>query len=100
MNEQLVPIIGSALEPVVGDEFSWRDLAACNGLDPNSFFPVDGDVVGVERAKHICSPCPVVWECLSYAVQTNQTEGVWGGTSRGERRRLRRILVRQLREAI
>ena len=98
MDEQPLVTIASALEAAVGDEFSWRDRAACRGLDPNIFFPAEGDYVGVERAKHICSPCPVAWECLSYAVETNQTEGVWGGTSRGQRRRLRRILVRQLRE--
>ena len=78
---------------------SWRDQAGCRGLDPDLFFPDDGDNVGIERAKQVCAPCPVSWECLSYAVETNQTEGIWGGTTRGERRRLRRALLKQYREA-
>ena len=92
-------IKASAVEASVEDMLSWRDLAACQGLDPSVFFPDDGDRVGVERAKQTCAPCPVAWECLSYAVWTNQTEGIWGGTTPGERRRHRRLLVAELRNA-
>ena len=38
----------------------------------------------------MCRSCPVVEECLAYALETNQEAGVWGGTSEEERRRLRR----------
>lgn len=95
----VLDISAAAVEPVVEDMSSWRDLAACRDLDPALFFPDDGDTVGVERAKQTCAACPVDWECLSYAVWTNQTEGIWGGTTKGERRRFRRFLVRELREA-
>lgn len=91
-------VVASSVEPSVEDMTSWRDLAACRDLDPSRFFPDDGDHVGVERAKQTCAPCPVAWDCLSYAVWTNQTEGIWGGTTRGERRRYRRLLVKELRE--
>ena len=91
-------VVASSVEPAVEDMTSWRDLAACRGLDPTLFFPDEGDYVGVERAKQTCAPCPVAWECLSYAVWTNQTEGIWGGTTRGERRRYRRLVVKELRE--
>ena len=91
-------VVASAVEPAGQDMASWRDRAACQGLDPNLFFPDEGSYVGVERAKQTCGTCPVAWECLSYAVYTNQTEGIWGGTTRGERRRYRRLLVRGLRE--
>ena len=91
-------IIASAVEPSVEEMDSWRDRAACRGADPSRFFPDEGDYVGIERAKQTCASCPVAWECLAYAVFTNQTEGVWGGTTRGERRRYRRLLVRELRD--
>ena len=98
MDEQSLVVSEPALEPAVGDEISWRDRAACRGLDPEVFFPDPGNCIGVERAKQVCAPCPVAWECLSYAIESNQTEGIWGGTTRGERRSLRRIFLRQLRE--
>ncbi len=44
------------------------------------------------QAKKICQICPVQEECLQYALATNQSEGVWGGMSSGDRRRLRRRL--------
>ena len=95
----VLDIVAAAVEPSVEETTSWRDLAACRGLDTAVFFPDEGDYVGVERAKQTCAPCPVAWECLSYAVFTNQTEGIWGGTTRGERRRYRRLLVREYRDA-
>ena len=98
ISTQALDVVASAVEPAVDDMTSWRDRAACRALDPGMFFPDDGDHIGVERAKQTGAPCPVAWECLSYAVFTNQTEGIWGGTTKGERRRLRRHLVRKFRE--
>jgi WhiB family redox-sensing transcriptional regulator len=56
------------------------------------FFPsVDGaDETTLERAKEVCSICPVSDACLEYALETNQRSGVWGGTSEKERKSLRR----------
>ena len=99
MHEQPLLIYPSALQPAVGDVISWRDRAACRGADPDLFFPDEGNAAGIERAKQTCASCPVSWECLSYAIESNQTEGIWGGTTRGERRRLRRRRLKQLREA-
>jgi len=38
------------------------------------------------RAKDVCSRCPVVDDCLEYAVGIRETHGIWGGTSEVERR--------------
>ena len=54
------------------------------------FFPDEGDTAAIAYAKSICQGCPVIEECLTYAVEMNQTEGIWGGTTKQERRRLRR----------
>ncbi len=69
----------------------WREAAAClNVGDEVSFFPDPDDVVGTARAKAVCATCPVADECLSWAIETNQSEGIWGGHTARERRGLRR----------
>ena len=42
------------------------------------------------EAKAICMECPVVNECLDYAIRTNQDSGIWGGTTEEERKSIRR----------
>lgn len=71
----------------------WRFEAACLEQDPELFFPI-GDagpaVDQIERAKAICRTCPVMQECLSWALESGQDFGVWGGMSEAERLQLRR----------
>lgn len=71
----------------------WRERAACGDEDPELFFPIgDGPVAQaqIERAKAVCARCPVVRECLAWALETGQDAGVWGGLTEQERRQLRR----------
>lgn len=71
----------------------WRERAACRDEDPELFFPIgDGALAQaqMERAKAICARCPVVRECLAWALKTGQDAGVWGGLTEQERRQLRR----------
>jgi len=71
----------------------WRGDAACAGVGPEIFFSGGSTgeaLVRTEAAKAICSTCPCRHECLSFALETNQEFGVWGGASEQERRRLRR----------
>ncbi|MGH9151004.1 MAG: WhiB family transcriptional regulator [Acidimicrobiales bacterium] len=65
----------------------WRRLAACRGLDPDIFFPTSEDEAG--PAKSVCGTCSVREACLEWAL-TSGEEGVWGGLTERERRRLRR----------
>lgn len=60
--------------------------AHCVGESPNTFFPSDG--VGVLRAQKICAHCPVIDDCLEYALTHYISHGVWGGSSERQRRRL------------
>lgn len=60
--------------------------ALCAGEAPDVFFPSDG--VGVLRAQKICAKCPVVEDCLEYALANHISHGVWGGSSERQRRRL------------
>ncbi len=79
----------------------WRAQAACSGYPNTLFFPSveTPDDVSVERAKAICSICPVIDECLEYALVTNQRSGIWGGTSEKERKSLRRKWLAERRRS-
>lgn len=72
-------------------EWGWRDRAACRAVDPELFFPVGTDgpaLAQIARAKAVCAGCPVIGQCLSFALAAI-SEGVAGGLSAGERRALR-----------
>jgi len=56
-------------------------------LDPDTWFPEKG--FGPGAAKRVCGECPVVMECLSYALVTGQRYGVWGGKTPGELEEMR-----------
>jgi WhiB family redox-sensing transcriptional regulator len=66
----------------------WMLHGACRQMDPELFFPIA--IKGpaerqVEAAKAVCAPCAVRANCLSYALEA-MPEGIWGGTTREERR--------------
>lgn len=74
----------------------WSARAACLREDPELFFPVTETGPGSEQvtlAKKICAHCPVVAECLAYALHAGEHTGIWGGTTPYERRMLRRPQV-------
>ncbi|MEU0071118.1 WhiB family transcriptional regulator [Streptomyces sp. NPDC006332] len=66
----------------------WLRRAACVGMDPEVFFPVGttGPALrDIAAAKQVCARCPVIPECLAFALDCGQTSGVWGGTCEEER---------------
>jgi WhiB family transcriptional regulator, redox-sensing transcriptional regulator len=67
---------------------TWRQHAACRGVDPEVFYPVNEDEADV--AKAICNVCSVRQTCLEYALTNREREGVWGGATERERRRIQR----------
>lgn len=65
---------------------AWQNDALCAEVDPELFFPEKG---GSNRdGKKICNVCEVKEECLQYALQNDQEHGIWGGTSKNERKRM------------
>jgi WhiB family redox-sensing transcriptional regulator len=66
----------------------WADQARCRGEDTNIFYPVTDSEV--RAAKEICEICVVRKECLEFALATRQKDGVWGGQSERDRRRILR----------
>jgi WhiB family redox-sensing transcriptional regulator len=78
---------------------NWRDQAACLEVDGVDFFPDPADLAAISAAKAVCAGCPVAAECLTWAIETNQTEGIWGGHTPSERRRLKRRWLEETRRA-
>ena len=75
----------------------WRHIALCRDEDPELFFPIGtaGPAESqVAQAKIVCQRCPALEPCLTWALETGQDAGVWGGTSEDERRALKRQGVR------
>ena len=76
---------------------TWRDHAACVGENPELFFPIgnaDPAFHQIEEAKVVCRRCEVVQTCLSWAIDSRQDAGVWGGLSEDERHALKRLNAR------
>ena len=67
----------------------WRDSAACTGLDPSDFYPEGGPGVyaDIDAAKAVCKSCLSRLACLEFAI-ANREQGVWGGTTEPERKRI------------
>lgn len=72
------------------DTPEWHARAACRGADPRLFFLDQGHLTDARLAKRICQRCPVVDECLEWALVNNERHGIWGNPGPRERRVLRR----------
>jgi WhiB family redox-sensing transcriptional regulator len=65
----------------------WASKAQCRESKPDELF-VKG--AAQNRAKLICSGCPVKTECLAEALDNQIEWGVWGGMTERERRAILR----------
>lgn len=63
--------------------------AACASEDPDLFFHEISSLT-VKRAKAVCMQCPVRLPCLEEALANRSVQGIWGGTTDKERRRMRK----------
>lgn len=64
-------------------DLGWQDAALCAQTDPEVFFPEQGG--SPREAKSTCRACVVRLECLGYALDRAEPDGVWGGLSPEER---------------
>lgn len=65
----------------------WWGRAACRTATGVNFFPVGGQ--SAKPAKAVCADCPACIDCLDAAMREPWLHGVWGGTTRAERRKMR-----------
>jgi WhiB family redox-sensing transcriptional regulator len=68
---------------------AWVAGALCAQTDPELFFPEKGHPARI--AKAICAKCDVIDDCRAYALEQDVAalQGVWGGLTQGERRKIR-----------
>lgn len=73
------------------DAAEWRVDAACRNHPTDLFFPPHGvSHQQFDAVRTICQQCPVIEDCLQYALENNERHGIWGGLSERQRRQLRR----------
>ena len=99
MPDLATAVLTWTMTPGLGEEFpslegllhrpAWMAEGACRGEDPALFFPARG--ASTSMAKAVCAGCPVRVQCLDYAAVHPTAEGVWGGTSHRQRKRLRSL---------
>jgi len=91
---------GAAFKAVDLGDTAWRQRGFCSG-ETEAFFPHRGEARRAIAAKAVClSGCPVIDECLEFALTNNERFGVWGGKGEEERRRIRRKRRQQLEAAV
>jgi WhiB family redox-sensing transcriptional regulator len=88
METMRTPPLPSDLFALDLDERPWAAYAACRDAEPELFFSTSE--VDTASAIRICQGCPVIEECLDWALDTRVRYGVWGGTTERERRRMLR----------
>jgi WhiB family redox-sensing transcriptional regulator len=59
------------------------DDAVCATTDPELFFPEKGK--SAVDARRICERCPVIDDCLEFAIVNRYWDGIYGGTNGKER---------------
>ncbi|MFE7777656.1 WhiB family transcriptional regulator [Streptomyces sp. NPDC057445] len=75
----------------------WRHASECRNEDPELFFPIGNTgpaLMQIEEAKAVCRRCPVLEQCLAWALENGQDTGVWGGLSEDQRRAMKRRAAR------
>lgn len=77
----------------------WQELANCQGVDPDLYFP---DRADAERAyaitKQICAACEVRDECREWAIENRMDSGMWGGMTANDLRKERKRRLREERD--
>jgi WhiB family redox-sensing transcriptional regulator len=89
----LTSVSVKTVNPVNTINLAWRQKGACRGLDPTIFYPPTEEEA--EMAKSVCEECHVSETCLEYALGHRERDGVWGGATERDRRRI----IRQRRRS-
>lgn len=71
---------------VVRKTEEWRSRAACRKEDLSEFY-ISGDtrkeetIKAIKIAQAVCEGCMVKAECLKYALDQKESNGIWGGVN-------------------
>lgn len=84
------PAPAVAALPLRPTPVAWMAQAACQYTDPEVFYPLPG--ASLFPARRICHQCPVLGQCLQWALLTGESYGILGGASVTERRALAAVM--------
>jgi WhiB family redox-sensing transcriptional regulator len=73
---------------IIAEPPEWTRDGLCLEYPHVEFFPERGQ--DSTPAKAVCAGCAVKRECLAYALDGAEREGIWGGSSGRDRRTLRK----------
>lgn len=76
------------LPSIDGPREPWMDNAGCLGADTEIFFYGPHERTLMLQARALCDACRVRTPCLEYAIANNIPNGMWGGCTENERRRI------------
>jgi WhiB family redox-sensing transcriptional regulator len=66
----------------------WMASANCRSADPDLFYPAETgkwNKFTVKSAVQVCSRCPVIADCLQWALEKEDAYGILGGTTPEQR---------------
>ena len=74
--------------------WDWQLRAACREMDVSAFYHSDNERGASRRkrtaaAKRVCESCPVILDCLQWALDIDEPHGIWGGKTTVERNLMR-----------
>ncbi|MBA2279512.1 WhiB family transcriptional regulator [Candidatus Saccharibacteria bacterium] len=80
----------TALPPLNWDSEAIQKLRNCIDKPRGLFFPEPGPNLKDRQklAKAICAECIINDLCLDEALKNSQNVGIWGGTTKGERKKI------------
>lgn len=81
------------MEPLV-NKSPFDGTQLCVDADPELFFPKTYtylDKETITKAKTLCGDCWMQKDCLDYALQDPDLDGIWGGKTPLERKRLLKL---------
>jgi len=82
------------------DKLEWQSDALCAQTDPELFFSnYAAQENRIIAAKKICANCIVARKCLNYALDNPRDEGVLGGMSAAERKKLKDAPLQKIESA-
>ncbi len=66
---------------------TWMEEAVCGGAETEAFYS-DTERFLRRLTEQYCKKCPVMNQCLEYALASEDQFGVWGGTTPRQRREM------------
>lgn len=78
------------LDTPLDPSLKWKLEGLCTPGEDEKFFSRMG--IRDDEARAVCAKCPVITQCLNWALNNNEKFGVWGGMGRDDRAAIRRLL--------